>query len=48
VTIRRDLADTSKHFKVLYFNAQSCRNKTIELLDFIQESDADIVLLTET
>ncbi|KAL8622221.1 hypothetical protein ACOMHN_053022 [Nucella lapillus] len=40
--------EVSKQFKVLYFNAQSCRNKTIELCDFIQESNADLVFITET
>ncbi|KAL8592934.1 hypothetical protein ACOMHN_050761 [Nucella lapillus] len=40
--------EVSKQFKVLYFNGQSCRNKTIELCDFIQESNADLVFITET
>ncbi|KAL8614487.1 hypothetical protein ACOMHN_063062 [Nucella lapillus] len=40
--------EVSKQFKVLYFNAQSCRNKTIELYDFIRESNANLVFITET
>eukprot|EP00745_Piridium_sociabile_P023788 TRINITY_DN3715_c0_g1_i1.p1 TRINITY_DN3715_c0_g1~~TRINITY_DN3715_c0_g1_i1.p1 ORF type:complete len:1177 (-),score=226.07 TRINITY_DN3715_c0_g1_i1:25-3555(-) len=48
VDCRPFVQDVSKHFKVLYFNAQSCRNKTLTLCDFIHESNADVVFITET
>ena len=38
----------SKHFKVISFNAQSCRNKTHEIHDLILDSDCDLVFMTET
>ena len=34
--------------KVLYFNAQSCLEKTLEIHDLILEQNADIVFITET
>ena len=52
VTVLSERERTFKYFKtglkVLYFNAQSCRNKTVELCDFIQENDADMVFISET
>ena len=40
--------ELSQRFKVLYLNAQSARNKTTELSELIDESNADIVFLTNT
>lgn len=33
---------------ILYFNAQSCRNKTSVISEFIQEQGSDLVFITET
>jgi exonuclease III len=40
--------EESCHFKVIYQNCQSARNKAEVLSDLIQESNADIAFLTET
>ena len=34
--------------KFLYMNAQSCRNKCLEIFDLILESEADLIFITET
>ena len=38
----------SKCLKFLYFNAQSCGNKKIEMNNLIVETNADLVFITET
>ena len=48
ISCQPHLQELSQRFKVLYLNAQSCRNKTTELSDLTDESNADLVFLTET
>ena len=48
ISCQPHLQEVSQRFKVLYLNAQCCRNKTTELSDLIDESNADFIFLTET
>ena len=49
-TICTDLVEQerTKHFRIGYINAQSCRNKSEEIFDLIIEKNIDIQLITET
>ena len=38
----------SKHFKVIFLNAQSVRNKAIDICDYIMQANVDLVFLCET
>ena len=40
--------ERTKHLRIGYINAQSCRNKTEEIFDLIIEKNNDILLITET
>ena len=40
--------EESEQLKLLYLNAQSCRNKTLRIHDLILESNSDLVFITET
>ena len=42
------LIEKSSNLKVLYLNARSCKNKTIEINDLIVESNADVIFISET
>ena len=48
-TICTDLVEQerTKHLRIGYLNAQSCRNKTEEIFDLIIEKNIDILLITE-
>ena len=48
ISCQPHLQELSQRFKVLSLNPQSCRNKTTELSDLIDESSADLLFLTET
>ena len=48
IDTRNVYTQDSKCLKFLYFNAQSCGNKTIEINDLIVETNADLVFITET
>ena len=49
-TICTDLVEQerTKHLRIGYINAQSCRNKTEEVFDLIIKKNIDILLITET
>ena len=38
----------SKHFKVMFLNAQSVRNKALDICDYIMQANVDLVFLCET
>ena len=40
--------ERTKHLRIGYINAQSCRNKAEEMFDLIIEKNIDILLITET
>ena len=48
IDLRLAIQDASNHLKVSFLNAQSARNKTVILRDFVVESNSDIVFITET
>ena len=48
ISCQPHLQELFQRFKVLYLNAQSRRNKTTELSELIDESNADLVFLTNT
>ena len=43
-----NILSVSNHLKVSFLNAQSARNKTVILIDFVVEFNSDIVFITET
>ena len=47
ISCQPHLQEVSQRFKVLYLNAQCCRNKTTKLSDLIDESNADLVFLRD-
>ena len=42
------IQEFSKHFKVMFLNAQSVRNKALDICDYIMQVNVDLVLLCET
>ena len=42
------IQEFSKHFKVMFLNAQSVRNKALDICDYIMQANADLVFLCET
>lgn len=42
------MTTTSKNFKILNWNSNGLKNKTIELTQYLQEHEIDIALITET
>ena len=44
------IQEFSKHFKVMFLNAQSVRNKALEICDYISlmQANVDLVFLCET
>ena len=42
------IQEFSKHFKVMFLNAQSVRNKALEICDYIMQANVDLVFLCET
>ena len=47
-TSPRNSCDTHHHLKVCVWNAQSLRNKTASLVDYIYDNEFDILAITET
>ena len=48
ITLMLDVLSVSNHLKVSFLKAQSARNKTVIPIDFVVESNSDIVFITET
>ena len=42
------IQELSKHFKVMFLNAQSVRNKALDICDYIAQANVDLVFLCET
>ena len=42
------IQEFSKHFKVMFLNAQSVRNKALDICDYIMQANVDLVFLCET
>ena len=42
------IQEFSKHFKVMFLNAQSVRNKARDICDYIMQANVDLVFLCET
>ena len=42
------IQEFSKHFKVMFLNAQSVRNKALGICDYILQANVDLVFLCET
>ena len=42
------IQEFSKHFKVVFLNAQSVRNKEVDICDYKMETNVDLVFLCET
>ena len=42
------IQEFSKHFKVMFLNAQSVRNKALDIYDYIMQAKVDLVVLCET
>ena len=42
------IQEFSKHFKVMFLNAQSVRNKALDICDYIMQVNVDLVFLCET
>ena len=42
------IQDISKHFKVMFLNAQSVRNKALDICDYIMQANVDLVFLCKT
>ena len=42
------IQEFSKHFKVLFLNAQSVRNKALDICVYIMQANVDLVFLCET
>ena len=42
------IQELSKHFKVMFLNAQSVRNKALDICDYIMQVNVDLVFLCET
>ena len=42
------IQEFSKHFKVMFLNAQSVRNKALDICDYIMQANVDLVVLCET
>ena len=41
------IQEFSKHFKVMFLNAQSLRNKALDICDYIMQANVDLVFLCE-
>ena len=42
------IQEFSKHLKVMFLNAQSVRNKALDICDYIMQANVDLVFLCET
>ena len=42
------IQEFSKHFKVMFLNAQSVRNKALDICDYIMQANVDLVFMCET
>ena len=42
------IQEFSKHFKVMFLNAQSVRNKALDICDYITQANVDLLFLCET
>ena len=42
------IQEFSKHFKVMFLNAQSVRNTTLDICDYIMQANVDLLFLCET
>ena len=42
------IQEFSKHFKVMFLNAQSVRNKALDICDYIMQANVNLVFLCET
>ena len=42
------IQEFSKHYKVMFLNAQSVRNKALDICDYIMQANVDLVFLCET
>ena len=42
------IQEFSKHFKVMFLNAQSVRNKALDICDYTMQANVDLVFLCET
>ena len=42
------IQEFSKHFKIMFLNAQSVRNKVLDICDYIMQANVDLVFLCET
>ena len=42
------IQEISKHFKVMFLNARSVRNKALDICEYIMQATVDLVFLCET
>ena len=43
IDTRPFIQEFSKHFKVMFLNAQSVRNKALDICDYIMQANVDLV-----